>query len=92
MDELLYELRDGVGFATLNRPQARNALTFPMYERLRALAGVLVDVVQCLLCDPEGRQLMIFIEIELRKRLVHPQCDRPREEPAVVVDVPGQRG
>src|SRR3954454_18112159 len=33
-DELLYEMRDGVGRITFNRPQARNALTFAMYERL----------------------------------------------------------
>lgn len=38
MDELLYERRDGIGFVTLNRPQSRNALTFPMYERLREIA------------------------------------------------------
>jgi enoyl-CoA hydratase len=34
MEELLYELRDGVGYVTFNRPQTRNALTFAMYERL----------------------------------------------------------
>ncbi len=39
MDDLLYEIRDGIGFVTLNRPQARNALTFPMYERLREIAA-----------------------------------------------------
>ena len=39
MEDLLYEVRDGIGFATLNRPKARNALTFPMYERLAALCG-----------------------------------------------------
>ena len=33
-DELLYEVRDGIGRITFNRPQARNALTFAMYERL----------------------------------------------------------
>lgn len=38
MEDLLYERRDGIGFITLNRPQARNALTFPMYERLREIA------------------------------------------------------
>ena len=43
MDELLYEVRDGVGFVTLNRPQARNALTFPMYERLCALCGEIAE-------------------------------------------------
>ena len=34
MEELLHEMRDGVAYVTLNRPQARNALTFAMYERL----------------------------------------------------------
>jgi enoyl-CoA hydratase/carnithine racemase len=34
MDELLFELRDGVAYVTFNRPQARNALTFAMYDRL----------------------------------------------------------
>jgi enoyl-CoA hydratase/carnithine racemase len=38
MDELLYELRDGVAYVTLNRPQARNALTFAMYDRLAEIA------------------------------------------------------
>ncbi len=33
-DDLLFDLRDGVGRVTFNRPQARNAFTFAMYERL----------------------------------------------------------
>ena len=37
--ELLYDIRDGVGFVTLNRPAARNALTFAMYERLAEIAA-----------------------------------------------------
>src|SRR5436305_12654730 len=32
--DILYELRDGTGRITFNRPQARNAFTFAMYERL----------------------------------------------------------
>ena len=32
--EFLYEVRDGIAYGTFNRPQARNAMTFAMYERL----------------------------------------------------------
>lgn len=32
--DLLWKVETGVGYATLNRPQARNALTFEMYDRL----------------------------------------------------------
>src|SRR5205814_7715290 len=39
MDELLDEVRDGVAYVTFNRPQARNALTFAMYERLAEICA-----------------------------------------------------
>src|SRR5207247_11400554 len=32
--DLLFEVRDGIGWMTFNRPQARNAFTFAMYEKL----------------------------------------------------------
>ena len=32
--DLLFEMRKGIGRVTFNRPQARNALTFEMYELL----------------------------------------------------------
>ena len=32
--EILYEVKQGVGRITFNRPEARNAFTFKMYERL----------------------------------------------------------
>ena len=35
--DLLYEIHDGIGRVTFNRPQARNAFTFQMYERLEEI-------------------------------------------------------
>ena len=50
--ELLYEVADGIGRITFNRPQARNALTFPMYERLREICAGAGD-------DPAVKVLLI---------------------------------
>jgi enoyl-CoA hydratase/carnithine racemase len=36
-EDLLYEIKDGVGRITFNRPHARNAFTFWMYERLEEI-------------------------------------------------------
>ena len=33
-NDILFEVRDGIGRVTFNRPQARNAFTFEMYERV----------------------------------------------------------
>jgi enoyl-CoA hydratase/carnithine racemase len=38
-DELLYEVKDGIGWVTLNRPETRNALTFAMYEGLAQICA-----------------------------------------------------
>jgi len=38
-NELIHEVRDGISHVTLNRPQARNALTFEMYDGLARIAG-----------------------------------------------------
>jgi enoyl-CoA hydratase len=37
--DLLYEVKDGIGRITFNRPQARNAFTFAMYERLAEICA-----------------------------------------------------
>src|SRR5256714_5424491 len=36
-EDLLYAVEDGIARLTFNRPQARNALTFAMYERMAAI-------------------------------------------------------
>ena len=41
--DLLYEVHDGIGRITFNRPQARNSLTFGMYERLAAICEAAAD-------------------------------------------------
>ena len=52
-DELLVERDDGIVTATFNRPRARNALTYEMYEGL----GRLVAEVDA---DPEARALVLI--------------------------------
>src|ERR1700722_15284614 len=42
--DLLYTQHNNIGTITFNRPQARNALTFPMYERLAEIATAPGDV------------------------------------------------
>ena len=50
--EILFEIRGGIGFVTLNRPQARNALTFEMYDRIAEICTNAKD-------DPDLRALVI---------------------------------
>lgn len=37
--DLIFDLKDNIGRVTFNRPQARNALTFEMYERLAEICA-----------------------------------------------------
>jgi len=41
--EILYDVQDGIGRIVLNRPQARNALTFEMYDRIADICGAAND-------------------------------------------------
>ena len=53
--ELLFEAADGIGLVTFNRPQARNALTFGMYQGLaRICAGAEGQGLQALLITGAG--------------------------------------
>src|ERR1700704_7139237 len=36
-EDLIYAVEDGIARITFNRPQARNALTFAMYEQMAAI-------------------------------------------------------
>ena len=53
--ELLYETRGDIGWVTFNRPQARNALTFAMYEGLaEACSGAAKAGVKALVVTGAG--------------------------------------
>src|SRR6186713_1665805 len=51
-EELLYDKRGNVAWVTFNRPQARNALTFAMYQGL-------ADVCERLAVTRDARVLVI---------------------------------
>jgi len=57
-EDLLYDVKDGIGRITFNRPQARNAMTFAMYERLAEIcAGVGEDrAVRALIVTGAGEK------------------------------------
>lgn len=42
-NELLFEQQDQIGIITFNRPEARNALTFAMYESLATICESILD-------------------------------------------------
>jgi enoyl-CoA hydratase len=50
--DILYEVVDGIALVTFNRPQARNAFTFAMYERLTEICAI-VD------SDPSIRAMIV---------------------------------
>jgi enoyl-CoA hydratase/carnithine racemase len=50
--ELLFERRGAVGWVTFNRPEARNAMTFAMYDRLVEICRTVAD-------DPAIRVLVM---------------------------------
>jgi len=49
--EILYEVKDGIGRVTFNRPQARNAMLFSMYQRV-------VEI--CAEAEQTGLRALIF--------------------------------
>lgn len=55
-DDLLYDIRGTTGWITLNRPQARNALTFGMYDRLGEICRTVSadGSVRCLVITGAG--------------------------------------
>jgi enoyl-CoA hydratase/carnithine racemase len=54
MDELFYEIADGIGHVTFNRPAQRNALTFAMYARLAEICAEPGDVRALLVSGAGG--------------------------------------
>jgi enoyl-CoA hydratase len=52
-DEVIYQQADGIGIITFNRPAARNALTFAMYDKL-------AEVCRSVTTDGDVRALVII--------------------------------
>ena len=46
-DNLLYEVRDGIGHVVFNRPAARNAFTVDMYFALADICAATQPTVRC---------------------------------------------
>jgi enoyl-CoA hydratase/carnithine racemase len=66
-DELTYAVDDGIGVVTFNRPKARNALTFGMYERLAEIcAGAPTDgSLKALIITGAGKAFAAGTDISL---------------------------
>ncbi|TMA27038.1 MAG: enoyl-CoA hydratase [Deltaproteobacteria bacterium] len=58
-DDVLFEVRERIGFVTFNRPQARNAMTFAMYERLGEICTSLDPSVQVLVLRGAGGKAFV---------------------------------
>lgn len=52
MSELLHTVEDGIATVTFNRPQARNAMTFAMYDGL-------AEICAAAACDPSLRAIVV---------------------------------
>lgn len=67
-DDLLFETEGGVGYVTFNRPQARNALTFGMYDGLAEIcreAGRKNDLRVLVITGAGGKSFAAGTEISL---------------------------
>jgi enoyl-CoA hydratase/carnithine racemase len=67
-DDLIYQVKDGVGLVTFNRPAAHNALTFEMYDRLGEICATVPDdgsVKAIILTGAGGRAFAAGTDISL---------------------------
>ena len=73
--DLLYDVADGIARVTFNRPQARNALTFAMYERLAEICGAIGDDrgVKALIVTGAGQSFAAGTDIAQFRAFAGPQ-------------------
>ncbi|MEL6374926.1 MAG: enoyl-CoA hydratase [Pseudomonadota bacterium] len=83
--DLLYRIEDGVGIITFNRPQARNALTFSMYEQVAGICSSIPDdgsVHALVLHGAGGKAFAAGTDISLFRDFTTPEQGIAYEEAA----------
>ena len=59
-DEILFEVKDdGIAWLTFNRPEARNAMTFGMYQRLGEICRTLPEKARVLILRGAGNKAFV---------------------------------
>jgi enoyl-CoA hydratase/carnithine racemase len=88
-DELLASLEDGVATLTLNRPEARNALSDTLSPALRRIFARLPDIpeVRCVVVTGTGTAFCAGGDVKGMGGQQTPRADRPTTRAGVVADL-----
>jgi len=69
-DPLLYKVSGRVGTITINRPEARNALTFEMYDRIAEICAAVPGPISAEVTATDFDGMVAFSETPMARMLV----------------------